>query len=246
MPDAVLTVNVGTLPEGACYLTEQERLIAFAAALGIVLPGNFGTTNQGSTTPSINDRDKPWHRTNVDGSPDGTYYWFDGSWKRKHPNDPGLGGYWRGFVSDIDTIDGGSPGAITTISGPFWEIDTALAAKFPVGVGAFASGDALAVNAEGGIEKVILTMANLPAEPPPLGNKVDQMLVHRTSAGQEANNDRKGLAQNNSDHVYRTNSEVDHADNALGNLGTATAHTNIPPCYAVYFLRRTARVYYSI
>lgn len=117
-----------------------------------------------------------------------------------------------------------------------------LRGRFPIGVGTTTgltrdgdpvSGDNFSLGDKGGEKDVVLEMENLPSEPPPLGGKVDKMLVHRTSAGQEANSDRKGLSQDNSDHVYRSNSETDHTDNALGNLGDDEAHNNIPPYLAL-------------
>lgn len=243
-PQIILTP--GTLPEGACYGTEQERLNGFAEAITGALPDNYTTWNGGPDAPTADDRHKPWHRTNADGSPDGDYDYFEGSWKRRHREFPGKIIMWDGSAAAVDALDGGAAGTVTTMSGPFWEMVTALAAKFPVGVGAFASGAAVAVTGTGGEEKVVLVMNNLPSEPPPLGHKVDKMLVHRDEEGEETNADRKGLDQHDSDHVYRTNSETDHDDNALGDLGEDEGHNNLPPYYGVYFLRRTARIYYSI
>jgi hypothetical protein len=232
MPDAVLSFEAAQLPEGTCFATEQERLNAFVAAMRGILPGNYSTVNKGSTAPESNDRDKPWLRTNPDGSPDGTYYFFDGTWKRAHPLSPGAVMIWTGDASGVPTLDGGSAGTATTMSGPFWEIDPGFAARFPVGVGAFASAAVVNVRDTGGEEKHELLTAELPTA---LGSLKDPYLsiIAEEPAGNFSLNG--------------TNGAIRKAPlNDLLKGGEGTAHNNLPPFIGVYFIRRTARTHYSI
>lgn len=237
--DAELTIAAATLPEGTCYQSEQARLEGFANAISATLPGNYSTVNTGSSTPAVDDRDKPWERTNVDGSPDGVYHYYDGSWKRKHPLDPGLIMMWLGSAVAIDSIDGGSSGAVTPSSGPFWEIVSSLAAKFPVGVGTFESGaspSASTVGATGGEDRVTLETKHLPEVLGRLGPNVDQIYCNVN-----------GGIGTSAPGAGSTHKGMTLADTLKGgNADTDKSHQNLPPFKAVYFLQRTSRIYYSI
>lgn len=78
-----------------------------------------------------------------------------------------------------------------------------------------------------GKESVVLEMTHLPSEPPPLGDKVDGMVIHRISGTAGSNVTIAGGAS--PDFYSRNNSETDHADNALGDLGDDAAHENRTP-----------------
>lgn len=236
--DALLTVNPATLPEGTCYQTEQERLEGFAENLQVTLPGNYSTVNVGSDVPAADDRDKPWIRTNVDGSPDGVYHYFDGSWKRKHPDGPGRINLWLGTAAAVETLDGGEAGAVTTESGPFWEIVTEFAAKFPVGVGTFASGASAAatpVGTTGGEDRVTLETKHLPEVLGQLGDSVDSIYCNVN-----------GGIGTSAPGAGGTHKGMQLADVIVG--GTADpdkSHNNLPPFVAAYFIQRTGRLYFS-
>lgn len=234
MPEnAQVILTPGTLPEGACYETEQIRYNAYIEATTGALPGEYGTINKGSTAPNADDRMNPWVRTNPDGSPDGTYIYFDGSWKRKHPLDPGLIMMWAGAIGDIDAIDGGAAGTATLISGPFWEVVTAMAARFPVGVGSFPSGTAVAVTGTGGEEKHVLVTAELPEVLGTIKSPYNAILMEEPSEGNFALN-----SDNNNISKVSLNDAIKGGDN--------TGHNTLPPYFGIFFVRRTVRIYYSI
>src|SRR6185295_15194774 len=238
----------GTLPESACYATEQERLNAFMAYSSGSLPGNFSTFNYGETTPGSDDRDKPWHRLNVDGSPSypGMWDFFDGAWRQRHPLPPGVILMWDGAPGDIDTLDDGVAGTATIYTGPFWEIVTAMAARMPIGVGNLPSGTALAVTNTGGEENHTLVTNELPKHK-------HQMFVD------DQGTSNSGINPTSSTYVYRERvadvntdyrmSKVRSDDASVpsvaptGEAGNDQGHNNLPPYYTVYFIRLTIRQY---
>lgn len=234
MPEnAQIILTPGSLPEGACYTSEQERYNAFTEATTGALPGTYGTINKGSTAPNADDRANPWVRNNPDGSPDGVYIYFDGSWKRKHPLEPGLIMMWAGAIGDIDAIDGGAAGTATLIAGPFWEVVTAMAAKFPVGVGAFASGATVAVTGTGGEEKHVLVTAELPEVLGTIKSPYTAIIMEEPGEGAFS------LGSDNANI-----SKVSINDAIKG--GDAVGHNTLPPYYGLYFVKRSIRQYYSI
>lgn len=236
MPDnAQIVFTPATLPEGSCFASEQERFNAFGAHLTGYLPGNYSTVNYGPDAPEANDRTKPWFRSNADGSPDGVYFYFNGSWKRRHPLDPGHIHLWLGTAGAVDAIDGGAAGTVTVDAGPFWEVVPEFAAKFPVGVGTFASGLNVAVSATGGEERHTLETKELPNV---LGAFKDGVLkVYGRRQGEI------GAAVGGTGQMVA----LDFDDVVQGGTGaTDKSHNNLPPLIAAYFIRRTIRTFYSI
>lgn len=228
---AQVVLTPTTLPEGACYANEQERLNEFASHVVGELPGNYSAVNYGTSTPAVNDRDKPWYRLNPDGSPDGWYSFFNGSWKRPHTLSTGITTLWTGNAALIDTLDGGSAGVVTIQSGPFWQIVTALSAKFPLGVGTLLSGAAVAVGATDGEEKHALLTAELPTVLGTLKDPFTKLLGTVSSGGTNGENAGGSVARSEMSNVIKG--------------GDGTAHNNMPPWYGVYFIQRTGRFFYS-
>src|SRR6185503_15587642 len=84
--NAQVVFTPGTLLPGYCFTTWQQLYLDMIAQLTGYLPGNFSTFNYGNTTPPVDDQDKPWIRTNVDGSLDRLYVFFSGVWASPHPS----------------------------------------------------------------------------------------------------------------------------------------------------------------
>ena len=256
MPNnATVTFNVGSLPQsfnpGGSW---QTVLNEFFKAVTAYLPGNYSLFTFGNTTPAVDDQDKPWIRTNVDGSPDRIYVYFNGKWVSPHPitaggnerkiwvgaNDVTLWGYDGGDEND--------PGSVTptATTGAMWEIDTAFNDRIPMGV-LPSTGQVTSALATAGALTVTLSEANLPAHFHYLFN---------TQAGTESD-----TGVNTSDSADRVGDDwfggnrqygISGSDAATypasvgksSSVGSGTAISIVPPVVGVYFIKRTARVYY--
>lgn len=139
--DAQIIFEAGVLPEGVCPQNEQERFNLFVQFLSGFLPGNFTAWNIGTTTPTVDNQDKPWLKLNADGSMVRSFTYSSGVWNAPYtfpagPNN--LRMLWAGALVDLDTFDGGSAGAVTAFTGPFWEKDANFDDRLGVGAGALA------------------------------------------------------------------------------------------------------------
>lgn len=236
-------VNVTTLPVPSSFCpsniaTDWPFLVKLLQAS---LAGDIIGTIISETTPGVDDQDKPWLKLNADGTPDRIYRYANGYWLSKHPAFAGQLVIWEGAVADIPTLDGGEAGTVTAISGPMWERVTELDGKFPLGVGTLAvSGTVVAEGASGGVDRqdVIVTVAQLPPHQHDLaveqkGNTVDtEAGFLRVGGSLEVE-----WSPNNSSRAGWTRSEGD---------GDPIVLDQMPPYYAVYFLRKTARQYYRV
>ena len=157
-----VTLTPGTLAE-TCFSSLQELNNAIVNQIVATVPGTLAYVLS-DTTPSADDRDKLWLKT-ISGAPDRWYVYYNGLWVSPHPvpaSDSRLT-LFKGSSAAVTNLDGGNSNAVAAADGPFWEIDTDLAAKFPVGVGTFASGASVAVTGTGGEEEHTLTVAEMPA-----------------------------------------------------------------------------------
>jgi microcystin-dependent protein len=135
-------------------------------------------------------------------------------------------------LADIDTLDGGEVGPITSFTGPMWERDTDFDAMFPIGPGTLPSGTVLAEGDTGGEEKHSLTIAEMPPHDHPLlvansntggGSDVQRLRPDSTLADSDANSGLRG-----GDPVTLL----------------VAPHNNVPPFRVRFFLRKTARTHY--
>ena len=194
----------------------------------------------------LNDRDSLYNSEGVatyywgcEGFEDGWYYWDDtiGAWIKPHPT-PASGGERRCFVgstTDLQTYEGGNANAVDDADGPFWEVDSSFAARFPVGVGSFDNAgdvgvtDTTTSTAVAGEDEHTLTLAELPADVviptklkiagAPDGDYLHHDAVEDADCG-----------------VYR--------DDVNDIVADGDPHNNLPPFYGVYFIKRTARIYF--
>ena len=127
-----VTLVKGTIPPGLCFSNIPELYNTFVDTTTAYVNGNYSLFNFGNSTPSTDDNDKPWIRTDGDGRPDKMYVYKDGYWICKHPT-PASGKerrIWTGTDTELLSYeaDGNSSSTATIYSGPFWEVDTTLTA----------------------------------------------------------------------------------------------------------------------
>lgn len=189
--------------------------------------------NFGSTVPSLNNQVYPW----LDA--DGNWWVYQGGfWARKHPveinsNERRI---FIGTTTDLQTYDGGNTNPASSYSGPMWEVDSNFAARFPVGVGTFAASGAVAVQgtttstAIAGEDQHTLSTSEIPPH-----SHLMTWDSQDTAGGNQLKTLYSGPDANAFDDIKKNTSDS----------GGGSAHNNLPPFYGVYFIKRTARVYYT-
>ena len=135
-----MRVVTPTVPPGFCL--SVAGIIGLFKQLQVFFPGVYAVFNIGPDEPTIENRDKEWHKTDpTTGIMVGIFNWAPtlGIWAKNHWNNgilPTYGRVWfAGPASAIDTFDGGESGTLSSSTGPFWEIDTDWNDKIPIGVG---------------------------------------------------------------------------------------------------------------
>lgn len=232
MPDTELQIVASGVPSGLCYTNlsyDLENVIA--PYLRAVFSGS--EINTGSSTPAAADRSKPWARTNSDGTDDGLWAFYNGYWVQKHPDFVGkiVFAPTGTAAADIDALDGGETGVVTAITGPFWEIVTELAAKSPIGPGTLASGTVINSGDSIGEETHLLTKDEMPSHTHEFATTDSQHILVQTTAAAKLSD------------INRTGSlDYKYAD-PLESTGGDDPHNTIHPCYSLYAIRRTARLY---
>ena len=154
-----------------------------------------------------------------------------GVWLSPHPTPPSSDErrMWIGIDTDLITYDGGDANPLSLYSGAMWAVDTAFAARFPVGVGTFAASGAVAVLGTGGEDKHLLTIAEMPAHDHPGSN-----LSHTIATDSGGSDMGADYDTDNKDPIVLT----------IASQGGGTAHNNLPPYIGVYFIKRTIRQFY--
>lgn len=232
MPDTELPIVASGVPLGLCWTNPSYDLEnVIAPYLRAVFSGS--EVNTGSSTPSAANRSKPWLRTNADGSDDGQWVFFNGYWVQKHPDFVGkiVFAPVGTAAADIDALDGGETAAITSITGPFWEIVTELSARSPIGPGTLPSGTVINSGDNIGEETHLLTKDEMPTHTHEFATEDSQHILAQCAASAKLND------------INRTGSlDYKHAD-PLQETGGDEPHNTIHPCYAIYAIRRTARLY---
>lgn len=225
-----VTISTANLPEGTCPAWLIPLWPTLVSNLSANLNGSLNVFNYGSSTPAPADQDKPWIRLDSSGRPDRWYVYSGGNWIAQHPTPAGVIVLWEGDISTIDTFDGGEAGAITAVTGPMWEHVTELQAKFPIGVGTLpTSATVLAVGSTGGEENHILTETEMPKH------------THEIGLGAAADFGSGSSTLRNVKPIADATTTVD-----TGEAGGDTAHNNMPPFFALHFIRKTARGWYRI
>src|SRR5574342_502464 len=126
-------LSTAVVPTDFCFTSWQESWPSLVA----LLSGQFNRSgtgiNFGNQVPAMIDQDKPWFRTNSDGTPDRLYSFSGGLWLAKHPLPPGAVIMYEGTEASIETFDGGEGGPIGPTFGAFWEKVSEMNARSPIG-----------------------------------------------------------------------------------------------------------------
>lgn len=253
--NAVLSFATGNFPEGYCPNSYQQLAIDIAHALSGYLPGNFTSFNIGSTEPTPENRDKPWLQLDAATCrPIRIYYWSgDGAWVSLHPDFPGKVVMYEGLEADVETLDGGEAGAVTATTGPMWEIVTEMAARFPMGPGTLPGYQippvpvVVPVGATGGLDgkAITQTSANLPAHN-------HQINCEASDAPDAATTETQRFTVADGTLHWRTGVSASAKvgftrDNTIDPGGVTPLDVpTVPPYRAIWFIRKTARLYYRI
>lgn len=250
--NGLITLTFSGFPEGYCYPGDPND---FATDLldNVVVEFNTSTGNFyynfGPDIPSVDNRVYPWFRTGIGDYSEGWYYWNGTAWIMAHPV-PASGNerrLWVGSTADLETYDGGSAGAVTSTTGPFWTVDTNFAGKFPIGPGTVGT-TAIAVTDTGGSHEATLS---------------NDIIAHTHAFGNYAggNDDARFLIgtsttfpSQNSMEIHGDTGNPQEANITAGNLITAPAEVTagadpvptMPPYYGTYVIKRTARVYRTV
>lgn len=229
-----LALNPPTVPVGACFDNWNELAQYLFNNATAELPSSSDLIIVSETEPDADERGKVWFRL-VSGRLERVYKYVGGAWRSPHPVPASSNSrlIWVGLAADVDTYDGGSVGAVSAFTGPMWEIDTAFAQRFPVGVGTFPlSGTVVAVGGTGGADEVTLT----PEQTATKGH-VHEVPWRDNTSGEGSSNNTGSISTASEDDEVEETSAVDDAD-------AEEPISLLPPYIGVYFLKRTARTCY--
>lgn len=221
------------------------------------LPGQYNLFNFGNDEPSVNDRVKPWLRTNADGTYDKVYVFAGGAWVSTHRKLPGYRTIAPATLltaADVWAWDGGSGAdpATTTPSfatGAMWELDPLLTARFPLGAGTLApSGTVIAPNATGGVDQHAIVAAEVPSHTHLMAaDEVVTTSINPDAISQVARrHNAAGSDGVNYDLSKATLDATIGRTSAYGGVaGVTTPMSLLGPYAAVLFIQRTNRTQYT-
>lgn len=225
------------LPQPYCFSTPERFALDLVASLYGYIPGQYSVIIDSESEPPVADRGKLWFKREVGGAPTGILYaYFNGNWVS--PNREAAGSLarriFRGTPAQAWAYDGGdgtdpAVNPPTSASGAMWEIDTNFAARMPLGVGTLQpSATVVALGDTGGADEHVQTEAQLAAHVhPPLSPSI-QFFTQRPSGNNT------GLG----------GTPLAYGEPTTGSTGSSEAMPTVSPYLGVYFIKRTARVYY--
>lgn len=230
-----VTVSTASVPTDYCYRGPQLDWPFFVSLLMAELAGANYTFNFGPTTPAPDDQDKPWFRTNVDGTPDRLYVYSGGSWVAKHAIPAGAVWLYEGAEGSIPTFDGGEAGVVTATTGPMWEKVSQLDGRFPIGPGTVGS-TTIGVGDTGGTHEHTLLTENIPAHTHTIPEGANYVGSGNLIPPRIIIDDDYGTTKTN----LLTGSYGGQAD------GTTKVVSHLNPYRGIFFIRKTARTHYRI
>lgn len=242
MSDVLLPIQSGNLPPNYCFTGWQKLLVDFAAVMFAKISGQ-SYYNVGATKPAVQFQAYPWLNTT-----DGRWYQFSGQWISPHPwqyaTSLGLRLEWEGTEADLKLFDGGDAGALSSVSGPMWEIDHNYDGRSSMGPGTIPTSNpskVLAVTEDFGEGAHQMTIEEVGPHIHPLqteasitnaGGTID--VVNTGVGGPGLQIGLTGVATNVLEVLANT---------------YATTQQNMPvihPVRGCYKIRRTTRIYYAV
>lgn len=224
-----VSITTASVPDAFCAGSLSTTWPFLVSLLSAELTGSASTFSFGSSTPAPEDQDKPWFRTNTDGSPDRWYVFANGAWLSRHPMEPGSVIMYQGTEASIETFDGGEAGVVTATSGPMWAKVADFNGRFPIGPGTLPSGLLIAIGDTGGLEEVTLGIPELPSH-------THDVKQFRAPVQQGSG----------SSPLFHTNLGAGSLESITVSeaTGDSEAHNNIPPFKSIWFIVKTARLNY--
>jgi hypothetical protein len=138
-----MDVRIPPLPAGFCL--SATSIHDLLTQIQVFFPAVFTVWNTGADEPTVENRARPWHKTDSStsiGVGDFDYSPIYGLWLRRHwpAGNPPFNErkIFIGSLTDLELFDGGEPGTISDVTGAYWQQDTTFANLIPVGVGVFA------------------------------------------------------------------------------------------------------------
>lgn len=239
-----ITLVPPTLPNGYCpdgpnaYQQFANDLIDGTTAT--VAAGNTGY-NYGNNIPGTSDQNKPWLRLFGDGTPDRWYVYSSGVWIAKHQS-PASGSerrMWVGIEADLVNYDGGAAGSITATTGAMWAVDHAFDFRMPLGAGTSPAplSTVIAPTNTGGEEK----HTNLLTEIPNHAHVLNHYPVNVGTGTLDI-----AMPYGSPGGFFGGALTSALGGNPAGSPANSTdPHNNMPPYYGVFFIKRTARIFYT-
>lgn len=244
------------LESSYCFTSFNRFALDIVAQMAGFLPGQYNLFNFGNDEPSVNDRVKPWLRTNADGTYDKVYVFAGGAWVSTHPLLPGtrmIAPATLLTAADVWAWDGGSGAdpATTTPSfatGAIWEIDPILNARMALGAGTMPSGAIIAPNATGGEDKHSLLVTEMPPHTHLMAaDEVVTTSINPDAISQVARrHNAAGSDGVNYDLSKATlPATIGMTSSAGGTAGTVVPMSLLPPYAGVLWMQRTNRTQYT-
>lgn len=248
-----LTFNLSSadVPENLECVITKEKWQQLIALLSVILPEGF-QMNIGNTTPAPEDRVWPWLRLDVNGKIDRLYHYAMGFWLSKYhtPANSPIRLPWTGSPTDLLTYDEGENTAVSEITGPFWEVDTNFEQRIPIGVGTLpTSGDPVAVNTNYGADEYTIQNANIRRHRHHAAANTSTSGAGLPSSGTQISGSGGGAAQENYDlQGTNTAATIGLTSFVQGQSQTDDneAFSILNPVRGVYFIKRTARLYWRL